>query len=69
MSGLSSTARPGYANPRGNYIIIKVNDKVAVDYVDAKNTFQKGYLTVQQHDLESLVHYKDLLTRPLPAKR
>ena len=53
----------------GNHIIIKVNDKAVVDYVDPKNTFQRGYLALQQHDPGSVVHYKDLMMRPLPAKK
>ena len=53
----------------GNHIIIKVNDKVVVDFVDEKNTYQKGYLALQQHDPGAVVHYKDLMMRPLPAKK
>ncbi|MBM3745731.1 MAG: DUF1080 domain-containing protein, partial [Acidobacteria bacterium] len=53
----------------GSHIIIKVNDKVVVDYVDEKNRFQKGHLALQQHDPGSVVHYKDLMMRPLPAKK
>jgi hypothetical protein len=53
----------------GNHIIIKVNDKVVVDYVDQKNTFQKGYLALQQHNKGSVVEYKDLMMRKLPAKK
>src|ERR1043165_5468495 len=37
----------------GNHIIIKVNDKVAVDYVDTKNTYMKGHFAFQQHNLGS----------------
>jgi hypothetical protein len=53
----------------GNHIIIKVNDKVVVDYVDQKNTFQKGYLALQQHNRGSVVQYKDLMMRKLPGKK
>lgn len=53
----------------GNHIIIKVNDKVVVDYVDQKNTFQKGCLALQQHNPGSVVQYKDLMMRKLPAKK
>ena len=52
----------------GNHIIIKVNDKVVVDYVDEKNTFQKGYLALQQHDPGSMVQYRNLMMRKLPAR-
>jgi hypothetical protein len=50
----------------GNHIIIKVNDKIVVDYVDEKNRHTKGYLALQQHDPGSVVRYKDLMMRKLP---
>lgn len=53
----------------GNHIIIKVNDKVVVDYVDEKNTHKKGYLALQQHDPGSVVHYKNLMVKPLPPSK
>jgi hypothetical protein len=53
----------------GNHIIIKVNDKVVVDYVDEKNTHTRGYLALQQHDPGSVVMYKDLQMRKLPEKK
>jgi hypothetical protein len=53
---------------QGNHIIIKVNDKVAVDYVDEKNTYTKGYFALQQHNKGSVVTYKDLMYRKLPAE-
>jgi hypothetical protein len=53
----------------GNHIIIKINDKVVVDYVDEKNTYQKGYLALQQHNPGSVVEYKDLMMRKLPGKK
>lgn len=52
----------------GNHIIIKVNDEVVVDHVDEKNSYRKGYLALQQHDPGSVVMYKDLMYRKLPAK-
>lgn len=53
----------------GNHIIIKVNDKVVVDYVDAQNRYTKGYLALQQHDPGSVVYYKDIMMRKLPSKK
>lgn len=50
----------------GNHIIIKVNDKTVVDYVDTRNTYRKGYLALQQHNKGSVVEYKDLMMRLLP---
>lgn len=52
----------------GNHIIIKVNDKVVVDYIDSKNTFTKGYLALQQHNPGSVVQYRNLMMRPLPPR-
>ena len=55
-----------YIRVAGNHIIIKVNDKVVVDFVDEKNTHAKGYLALQQHDPGSKVWYRNLKMRPLP---
>lgn len=53
----------------GNHITIKVNDKVIVDHIEDKNMYTKGYLALQQHDPGSVVMYKDLMFRRLPAKK
>ena len=49
----------------GNHIVIKVNGKVTVDFVDEKNTFTKGYLALQQHNKGSVVEFKNLMMRHL----
>ncbi len=48
---------------KGNHIIIKVNGKTVVDYVDEKSTHTKGYLALQQHDPGSTVWYRNLKMR------
>ena len=53
----------------GKHIIIKVNDKTVVDFVDEKNTYSKGYLALQQHNAGSVVEYRNLMMRPLPASK
>ena len=53
----------------GNHIVIKVNGKTVVDYVDEQKRFTKGYLALQQHDPGSTVQYRKLMMRKLPAKR
>ena len=53
---------------KGNRIIIKVNDKVVVDYTDEENRYTEGHLAIQQHDPGSVVHYKNLMMRPLPPE-
>jgi hypothetical protein len=50
----------------GNHIIIKVNDKVIVDTIEDKNTYTKGFLALQQHNLGSVVYFKNLMYRRLP---
>jgi hypothetical protein len=50
---------------RGNHIIIQVNGKTVVDYVDEKNTYSKGYLALQQHNKGSVVMFKNLMMKPL----
>lgn len=52
----------------GNHIVIKVNEEVVVDFKDDKNTHTKGYVALQQHDPGSVVHYKNLMVKPLPDK-
>jgi hypothetical protein len=51
----------------GNHIIVKVNGKVVVDYVDQKNSFKAGHLALQQHNEGSVVNFRNLKVRPLPA--
>lgn len=53
---------------QGNHIIIKVNDKIAVDYVEDKNTYTSGYFALQQHNKGSIVSFKDLMYRKLPVE-
>jgi hypothetical protein len=52
---------------QGNHIIIKVNGKTVVDTVEATNRYTKGYLALQQHNAGSVVQYRNLMMRPLPA--
>ena len=50
----------------GNHIVIKVNGKTVVDYVDEKNTHTKGYFAFQQHDPGSRVQIKNVMVKELP---
>jgi hypothetical protein len=52
----------------GNHIVIKVNEKTVVDTIEAKNTYTKGYLALQQHNAGSVVQFRNLMMRPLPTK-
>lgn len=51
----------------GNRIIIKVNDKIVVDFVDQKNTYVAGHLALQQHNEGSVVMFRNLMVKPLPS--
>ena len=51
----------------GNRVIIKVNDKIVTDFVDEKNTFTSGHLALQQHNQGSVVQYRNLMAKRLPA--
>lgn len=50
----------------GNRVIIKVNDKIVVDFVDEKRSFMEGHLALQQHDPGSVVHYRNVVAKALP---
>jgi hypothetical protein len=53
----------------GNHVIVKVNGKVTVDTIEKKNKYSKGYFALQQHNQGSVVWFKDLMMRPIPAKK
>jgi Domain of Unknown Function (DUF1080) len=50
---------------RGNHIIIKVNDKTTVDFVDKKNTYEKGRFALQQHDPGTVVEFRKIEVKEL----
>jgi hypothetical protein len=50
----------------GNHIIIKVNGKTTVDYVDTKNSFKSGHFAFQQHDPGSKVWIRKIEVIELP---
>ena len=52
----------------GNHIVIRVNGKVTVDYVDEKNKFTKGHFAFQQHNLGSDVWVRNVHVKELPKK-
>jgi len=53
----------------GNHIIIKVNGKTTVDFVDKKNTYMKGRFALQQHDPGTVVKFKKIEVKELPATK
>jgi hypothetical protein len=50
----------------GNHIIIKVNGKTTVDYVDEKNSHKEGHFAFQQHDPGSKVWIRKVEVMELP---
>ncbi|HZZ77666.1 MAG TPA: DUF1080 domain-containing protein [Gemmataceae bacterium] len=53
----------------GNHIIIKVNGKTTVDFVDEKNRHTKGHFAIQQHDPGSTVAVRKVEVIELPSKK
>lgn len=51
----------------GNRIIIQVNGKTTVDFIDEKKSFLSGHLAFQQHNQGSVVHYRNVKVKRLPA--
>ena len=53
----------------GNHIIIKVNGKLTVDFVDEKNRYTQGHFAIQQHDPGSTVSVRKIEVMELPASK
>ncbi len=53
----------------GNHIIIKVNGKTTVDFIDEKNRHAKGHFAIQQHDPGSTVSVRKIEVKELPATK
>ncbi len=54
---------------RGKHIVIKVNGKTTVDFVDENNNFSKGHFALQQHDPNSVVKFRKIEVIELPADK
>jgi hypothetical protein len=53
----------------GNHIVISVNGKKTVDYIDAENRFAKGHFALQGHDPGTVVKFRKIEVMELPAKK
>src|SRR5262249_29630392 len=53
----------------GNHIVIKVNGKTTVDFVDEKNRHTKGHFAIQQHDPGSVVTVRKVEVKELPPTK
>jgi hypothetical protein len=51
----------------GNHIVIKVNGHTTVDFVDKNNTHMKGHFALQQHDPGTVVSFRKIEVKELPA--
>ena len=51
-----------------NHIVIKVNGDKTVDFMDRNNTYAKGHFALQQHDPKTLVKFRKIEIKELPAK-
>ncbi len=54
---------------KGNHIVIKVNDKTTVDFVDENNNYSKGHFALQGHDPGTVVKYRKVEVIELPSKK
>jgi hypothetical protein len=56
----------------GNHIIIKVNGKTTVDFVDRNNSYTKGHLALQHHGasggIDTVVQFRKIRVKELPAE-
>jgi hypothetical protein len=53
----------------GNHIQIFVNEKKVVDFIDEKNTHTSGHVAMQQHNVGSVVSYRNLMLKELPGPK
>ena len=51
---------------RGNHIIIKVNGKTTVDFVDTHKNYMKGRFALQQHDPGTVIKFRKIEVMELP---
>ena len=54
---------------QGNHIVILVNGKKTVDFVDEANTFKEGHFAIQQHDPGSKVWVRKVEVKELPETK
>jgi Domain of Unknown Function (DUF1080) len=53
----------------GNHIVIKVNGKTTVDFMDPNNTYMKGHFALQGHDPGTVVKFRKIEVIELPEKK
>lgn len=50
----------------GNHIVIKVNGKTTVDFVDERKRYAKGHFAIQQHHAGSVISVRKAEVKELP---
>ena len=50
----------------GNHIVIKVNGRTTVDFIDPERSYMQGYLALQQHDPATVVKFRKVEIKELP---
>jgi hypothetical protein len=53
----------------GNHIVIKVNGKTTVDFVDKNNSYMEGHFALQQHDPGTVVKFRKIEVMELPDSK
>ena len=43
---------------RGRHLVLKVDGKTAVDFVDTKNTYARGHFALQRHDGDTVARFR-----------
>ena len=51
----------------GNRIVIKVNNRIVTDFVDANNTYRSGQLALQKNAGPALIRFRNVMVKALPA--
>jgi tRNA A-37 threonylcarbamoyl transferase component Bud32 len=52
----------------GEHIQVKVNGKLTADYVDGRRRFTSGHIVLQQHGAGTVVQFRKIEIKELPAK-
>jgi serine/threonine protein kinase len=54
---------------KGNHIVIKVNGKTTVDFIDPEPLESRGFIALQQHDPQTEAEFRKIEIKELPAKK
>src|SRR5262249_52623235 len=54
---------------RGNHIVIKLDGKVVVDYIDENATYRRGHIALQQNQSVTVVEFRRIEIKELPPAK